>query len=213
MSTVDALELTRRIRADHDVVEAVVGALLRWAREGQEEAPFDRAEFVEFFRSWVGDRHHRLEDLLFQKLVERVDVPADRGPLMVLTKEHDAFREIVDRLAAADPGAATADAAKTLNHQLLVHIDKENSVLLPEASQRLLRHGVVELAADAEDDDERRVRRVAEDLVKVWTPLDDDDLFRSDGCMACAAFCDTCDGIEREWWNAWELAHHRSMQE
>ncbi len=54
MSTVDALELTRRIRADHDVVEAVVGALLRWAREGQEEAPFDRAEFVEFFRSWVG---------------------------------------------------------------------------------------------------------------------------------------------------------------
>ncbi len=95
----------------------------------------------------------------------------------------------------------------------MVHIDKENSVLLPEESQRLLRHGVVELAADAEDDDERRVRRVAEDLVKVWTPLDDDDLFRSDGCMACAAFCDTCDGIEREWWNAWELAHHRSMQE
>jgi len=206
--------IIRQLRAEHEVVERMAGALFRWAREGQEVEPEARQVFVDFFRLWVGGLHHDQEEaILFRALVDRAEVPADRGPLMVISREHEEGQRLVAALAEADAGAETSAVATQLSGLLLVHIDKENSVLLPEAAERLVRGGVAELSGRPESSDETRVRGAAEQLARRWPPLDDPDLFRGDGCMACSAFGDTCDGIEREWWNPWEWEHHRSMQD
>ncbi len=209
-----ALAVIRQLRDEHDVIERIAGVLVRWSREGQEKEPGARAVFVDFFKEWVGGLHHcQEEEILFPALVGRADVPSDRGPLLVLSREHQQGQNLVRSLEQADENEGTAAAAEQLSGLLLLHIDKENSVLLPEASERLLRNGVVDLAGRPENAEQRRVRLAAEELVDRWPPLDDENLFRSDGCMACSAFGDTCEGIEREWWNAWEWDHYRSMQE
>ena len=52
-----------------------------------------------------------------------------------------------------------------------------------------------------------------EQLVERFPPLEDDEVFRGDGCVACSAFAVTCGGIEKEWWNDWESEYHRSLDE
>ena len=55
---------------------------------------------------------------------------------------------------------------------------------------------VISLEGLAEGPDEVAVREAVEPLVVRWTPLEDDDLYRGDGCMACSAYGETCGGIE-----------------
>lgn len=214
MSAFKEQPIIRQLRSEHEVVERVAGTLFRWAHEGQEVEPAARAVFVDFFSLWVGGLHHdQEEEILFRALVDRAEIPADSGPLMVIGREHGQGQRLVSALAEAAAGAETISVATRLSGLLLLHVDKENSVLFPEAAERLSRSGVAELVGRAESTDETRVRSAAEKLVERWPPIDDPDLFRGDGCMACSAFGDACDGIEREWWNAWEWDHHRSMQE
>lgn len=200
--------------AEHEIVEGVVGSLHRWAIEGQETDPDARATYVAFFRVWAKGFHHLQEEtILFPALVEKVELPSDRGPIKILTDEHQREVELVTLLENADPGESTLVVARELAHLLWAHIDKENSVVLPEAGERLVRSGIGLLEGLAEGPDEVAVREAVEPLVDRWTPLEDDDLYRGDGCMACSAYGDTCGGIEKEWWNAWEWEQHRSYEE
>ncbi len=200
--------------AEHEIVEGVVGSLHRWAREGQEVDPEARAAYIAFFRVWAKGFHHQQEEtILFPALNEHVEIPLDHGPLKVLTDEHEREVELVALLESADPGEPTLTAVLELAHLLWMHIDKENSVVLPEAGERLVRSGISSLEGLAEGPDEVAVREAVEPLVARWTPLEDDDLYRGDGCMACSAYGDTCGGIEKEWWNAWEWEQHLSYEE
>ena len=54
---------------------------------------------------------------------------------------------------------------------------------------------------------------VPERLVERFPPMDDSEIVRGDGCIACSAFAVTCGGIEKEWWNDWETEYHRSLDE
>ena len=204
--------LIRQLMAEHEVVERVVGSLFRWSLEGQEKDPGARGVYLRFFREWVAGLHHRQEeDILFPALVDRVEVPSDRGPLRIVKDEHEVEAGLVAALEAASAGAETARVVKELAHLLWAHIDKEDSVLLYEAGERLGRAGALDLVGREATEAEDEAREAAESLVERWPPLEDDDLFRGDGCMACSAYGATCSGVEKEWWNEWEWERYRLL--
>jgi hemerythrin-like domain-containing protein len=211
------MRLFEEFEDEHRLVDAVAGSLIRFSEAGAEGAisAQDVAEFVRFFRVFVAGFHHeREEQTLFPALVERAEIPADRGPLPAIEADHREAAKLVSELEenAGDLRAA-AVTARRLAHHLWEHVDKENSVLLPESMDRLRRNGVIVLEGRVPTRDEEAARELGERLVKRFPPMDDPEIVRGDGCIACSAFAVTCGGIEKEWWNDWEAEYHRSLDE
>jgi len=211
------MRLLDEFAKEHRLVDRVAGSLIRFAERAADgvTSPSDVVDFVQFFRVYVAGFHHeREEQVLFPALVEHAEVPGDRGPLAVIEADHREAAALLDTLAscADEPGRA-ADAARRLAHHLWEHVDKEDSVLLPEAEQRLIRAGVPRLEGRPPTDDETAARDLGERLSERFPPLDDPEAVRGDGCVACSAFAETCGGIEKEWWNTWETEYHRSLDE
>jgi hemerythrin-like domain-containing protein len=210
------MRLLEALREDHELVDRLAGSLWTWAprREaGDAAAAADGEAFMRVLDGWLDGVHHRAEEeILFPALVDRAEVPGDRGPLAVLRREHEEFRRLRPALGSTDADSAAA-AGRELARRLWEHVDKENSVLFPEAEQRLVRGGVRDLAPLDPSDDSERLRRLAEELVNRYPPTEDPDMVRGDGCIACSAFAVACAGIEGEWWNPWERAYQRSLDE
>jgi len=211
------MRLVEELRVEHVLVDRVAGSLIRFAeRETDGETSVEAiTDFVHFFRVFVAGYHHRREEeTLFTALVERAEVPGDRGPIPVIEAEHRVAAELVDEFEIAKAsGGNTADVARRLAHHLWEHIDKEESVLLPESADRLRRNGLTRLDGREPTAEEEFARQLGERLTERFPPLDDSGIVRGDGCIACSAFGDTCGGIETEWWNTWERQHYRSMDE
>jgi hemerythrin-like domain-containing protein len=198
------MKLLDELRSEHVLIEKVVGALRSFAAGGAGSAT-DAAAFLRFFRLYAGRFHHaREEEVLFPALVA-TEVPGDRGPLKVLLDAHQAMAQQLD---AMDAGV-TLERAERYGRALLHHIDAENSVLFPESEIRL--RGGAELPSRVPDEAEEAARREGERLAARYPPSDFPGIFRGDGCVACAAYGETCDGIEREWWSEleWEDARER----
>jgi hemerythrin-like domain-containing protein len=208
------MHLIEELRAEHDLIEAVVGSLRTFVaarRRGQGERA-DGPRFVEFLRLFAGHYHHaREEDTLFVALVERAGLP-ESGPLAVLLEDHRRTAALLSRiepllaapaLTAAD-GALLESLAVEYSHALWQHIDAENSVLLPESDARLRKSGVLDLASRPMTGQECRARRIGEELVLRYPPSVDRAAPRGDGCVCCPAMGVTCRGLEHEWWNDWE---------
>jgi hemerythrin-like domain-containing protein len=211
------MQLIDELGREHRLVDRVAGSLIRFAEAtlGGETTESDAADFVRFLRVFVGGFHHeREEQVLFPALVEHAEVPADRGPLMVMAAEHIEAAAMVGELevAAGSPEVAAATARRLARH-LWEHVDKEDSVLLPEAEQRLVRGGITRLESRPPTAVEEAARALGEQLTQRFPPRDDPDMVRGDGCIACSAFAETCGGIEKEWWNTWEREYHRSLDE
>ena len=211
------MHLLDELGDEHRLVDEVAGSLVcfseRAAAGGVE--PADVADFVRFFRVFVAGFHHqREEETLFPALVDRAEVPKDRGPLPAIAADHREAVLFVDALEAAsgDPKRAAEVARRFANH-LWEHVDKEESVLLPEARERLRRNGLTRLEGRVPTNEEQAARKVGEQLTERFPPLDDPDHVRGDGCVVCSAFGETCAGIESEWWNRWEHEYHRSLDE
>jgi hemerythrin-like domain-containing protein len=195
------MTLLDELRAEHAVIERVVGSLRTFAAAPEHDAA-DSAAYLSFFRLYAGRFHHaREEDVLFPALVAS-EVPADRGPLKVLLEAHRAMAQMLD---AMDAGI-TLDLAERYGRALLHHIDAENSVLFPESEIRLRSAGGARLPSRAPDAEEAAARAEGERLAAKFPPSEFAGIFRGDGCVACAAYGETCDGIEREWWTEhdWE---------
>ena len=211
------MRLFDEFKAEHLLVDRVAGSLIRFSElaAGGETSVEDVADFVHFFRVFVAGYHHeREEETLFPVLVERAEVPADRGPLPSIEADHRAAAILVDELEDAGGNhARAADVARRLAHHLWEHVDKEDSVLLPESSDRLRRNGVTRLEGREPTAQEEAARDLGERLTERFPPLDDPEVVRGDGCVACSAFGETCGGIETEWWNTWEHEYHRSLDE
>ena len=211
------MQLITELGAEHRLIESVAGSLVRFAEEAAKGAAgaADVADFVRFLRVFVTGYHHdREEEELFPVLVEAAEVPADRGPLAVMLDDHRAGAAMVGELeaAAAEPQRAAA-VARRIAHHLWEHIDKEDSVLFPEARQRLVRSGVNRLEGRPASQEEEDARTLGERLLERFPPLDDPEVVRGDGCIACSAFTVTCGGIEKEWWSSWEREYHRTLDE
>lgn len=211
------MRLLDEFAEEHRLVDRVSGSLIRFVELAAKSrtSPGDVSDLVRFFRVFVGGYHHeREEEVLFPALVRRAEVPADRGPLPIMVEEHEASAALVGELEAASADSAAAAAvARRLAHHLWEHIDKEDSVLFPEAEQRLIRGGVADLEGRPQTPEEEDARLLGEQLTERFPPLDDHEAIRGDGCVACSAFAVTCGGIEKEWWNDWEQEYHRSLDE
>ena len=130
-----------------------------------------------------------------------------------VTRDHRAATKLVDEFEVATGGADAADVARRLAHHLWEHVDKEESVLLPESIERLRRNGVTRLDGRGQTAEEESARALGEQLTERFPPLDDPEIVRGEGCIACSAFGETCGGIETEWWSTWEREYHRSLDE
>jgi hemerythrin-like domain-containing protein len=211
------MRLFDEFKAEHLLVDRVAGSLIRFAEltaRGEYSAE-DVADFVQFFRVFVAGYHHeREEETLFPALVEKAEVPADRGPLPAIQADHHRAAALIDEFEEAGGNQEkAADVARRLAHHLWEHVDKEDSVLFPESSERLRRNGVTQLEGREPTTQEEAARDLGERLSERFPPLDDPEVVRGDGCVACSAFGETCGGIETEWWNTWEHEYHRSLDE
>jgi hemerythrin-like domain-containing protein len=209
------MQLLSDLRAEHDLIEQVIGSLQTFAREracGGGD-PADGSAFLRFFRLYAGRFHHaREEDALFPALVEHAEAPADRGPIPTLLSQHHAMAALLDeaepllvatRLDEAE-GRRLRDLCTRHAAALLHHIDAENSVLFPESEARFRRVGLTELANRAPDAEEEAARADGERLVATYAPSPLPEVLRGDGCVSCDAFGDSCQGIELEWWSELE---------
>ena len=205
------MQLLDELRAEHDVIEAVAGALLTCAASpARSRAPADDAAFLRFFRLYASRFHHaREEETLFAALRDRAGLPADRGPIAAMVADHRRMEGLLDRWADGLEGDTDAEgrfreAATAYVHALWHHIDAENSVLFPECGPRLRRNGVTELPSRPMAPDEQDAMAAGRALVARYPASDHPDVMRGDGCIMCPAFAVTCRGLELEWWNEWE---------
>lgn len=229
------MRIIEDLRAEHDLIEQVAGSFLTWAEAlGRGEAVVsDGGRFVQFFRRYAAGLHHaKEEDTLFAALRDRAFLPADRGPIAVLSEDHRRMAAQLEAIARALDGLGAGDAARTTApagtsaptarppeagdvlplarlvaeyvHALWHHIDAENSVLLPESEGRLAKHGVTDLPSRPPTADEAAAEASGRALVARYAPATDPSVVRGDGCVCCQAFGERCGGVEREWWNEWE---------
>jgi len=211
------MQLIEDLRAEHDLIEQVLGSLRTFvtARLTEGGDPADGPRFMAFFRRYAGDFHHaKEEDILFRALVEKAELPADRGPLGALTGEHRRMGGLLDAMAPlleaplipAEDRARLRALAVDYSHALWRHIDAENSVLFPEGQERLRRFHVRELPSRPMTEAEAEAHRDGLALVAAYPPLYDPEAHRGDGCVACPSYGTTCDGLEVEWWTdlEWE---------
>lgn len=211
------LKLIEEIRLEHHLIDRVAGALFNFATQAQTAGVVseEATVFVRFLRVFVGGFHHqREEETLFQTLVNRAEIPGDRGPLPVIVNEHREAAALTDELESSlGDREALAHVSPRLARHLWEHLDKENSVLLPESEQRLLRNGVTRLEGRAPTQEEEIAHVLGERLCERFPPVEDVEMVRGDGCVACSAFSVSCHGIEMEWWNHWDSAHYRSIDD
>ncbi|GLH73863.1 hypothetical protein GETHLI_23650 [Geothrix limicola] len=211
------MQLIEDLRAEHALIEQVLGSLRAFvtARLAAQGDPGDGPRFMAFFRRFAGDFHHEKEEqVLFRALVERAEVPAERGPVAALTGEHQRMAALLDAMEHLIGGPLADDAERQLlqalavdySHALWRHIDAENSVLFPEGQERLRRFHVQDLPSRPMSGEERQAREVGEALIAAYPPQHDPTVHRGDGCVACPSYGVTCDGLEREWWTdlEWE---------
>lgn len=205
------VELIEQLRAEHALIDDVVGALVCAVERGGGTVPAeDVTDFVAFFRLYAADFHHGGEEgVLFPELVRHAEVPGDRGPLVILAEDHERMAAMVTALEREASRATVAPLVEAYWE----HIDKENSVLLPESEDRLRRGGIRSLPGREPTPEQERARQTGLALIRRYPPADDPSVVRGDGCILCSAFGTRCAGIEKEWWNSWEWQYHRSLDE
>ena len=169
------MRLIDELRAEHEVIEKVLGSLRTYAerRTKGEAGPGDAGGFLRFFRLFAGDYHHaREEEALFPALETHLELPPDSGPLFSIRDQHHRMAATLAELAPRLSGdlrtqeerEALLDLATRYAHALLLHIDAENSVLFPESEERLRRSGVHELESRGPTAEELAARAEGERL-------------------------------------------------
>jgi hemerythrin-like domain-containing protein len=212
------VKIVDELREEHVLIEKVVGSLVAYAvaRLTGEGDPADGARFVRFFRLFSGEFHHgREEEVLIPALVKDAEIRADSGPVVSLLLQHREMEKVLARMVPllegppGGPGSVPGsrelhDLATSYARSLWLHVDAENTVLLPESEERLRRSGVHELAGPEPTDEVRAARAEGERLVAAYPPRHDPGAVRGEGCAVCPSHGVTCEGVEREWWTDWE---------
>ncbi len=216
------MQLIEDLRKEHELIEQVLGSLRAFVRArlaGQGD-PADGVRFMAFFRRYAGDFHHEKEEkVLFRALVDRAEIPENRGPIAAISDQHRRMAQLLDGLEPLLTASRHTEAdrpgmqalAVDYSHSLWRHMDAENSVLFPEGQERLRRFQIQELPSRPMTEAERQAREGALALLTIYVPELDPEVHRGDGCVACPSFGVTCDGLEHEWWTdlEWEDMYDR----
>lgn len=203
------MQILDDLRSEHELIGRVALSFRSFSR-GTDATARAARDFLDFFELYAGSWHHdREERVLFPALAGQLRLPTDRGPIHVLTNDHGLGASQLHEMREMTTGdafdrARFAALASDYTQRLLAHIDAENSVLLPEAGDRLRRAAIADLPSRDLTLREAIARAVGESLIDCYPPSEDADVVRGDGCVMCASFGVSCNGIEREWWNEWE---------
>lgn len=215
-----AMKLLDTLRNEHVLIDRMLGSLRTYVDElvAGTADPQDGRRFAAFFTEYAGHFHHdREEGVLFRALVEQAELPAERGPIHALTRDHAEMAEwlremtplLERRPRPGDDGARLQALAIRYSQALWRHIDAENSVLFLEGGERLVRSGIRELADRPMNEVEAAARDGAAALPMRYPPVEDMALTRGDGCYMCRAHGETCNGLEAEWWTELEWEEFR----
>lgn len=209
------MRITEEIQLEHQLVEEIAGSLHFWADRGVDhpDAAGDKADLIRFVRVFIISHHFGNEEALFDALVDHGEIPGHRGPLAILRREHEEAALAIDRFESLGADEEAAALAIEIAAELWQHMDKEDSVLMPEAERRLIDGGIRDVELPPPPEGIEEIRELGHELVRRLPPMDDPDLIRGDGCIPCAAFGGECHGIETEWWSDWEREYHASLDE
>ena len=220
------MKLLDTFQDEHVLIDRMLGSFRAYVGglvDGTAD-PDDGGRFAAFFTEFAGHFHHdREEHVLFRALVTEAELPADRGPVYALVREHAEMEQwlremtpyLERRPQSGDDRARLRALATRYSQALWRHIDAENSVLYPQGEERLRLCGIRELADRPMTEAEAAARERAGPLLIRYPPLEDDALTRGDGCFMCRAHGETCKGLEAEWWTEleWEEFYNRDASD
>lgn len=175
------------LKHDHRVIERALRAIdgvctrLGW---GERVPPEVLAGLVEFISDFADRYHHGKEERYLFPALQRRGIGVGRGPLSVIVNEHEAERELTERMKEAVEGYRELDeasarrfvqAASTYGDHLLKHMEREDCILfrladevLDDADKVLLadefKRAELALGFDARD----RLERRAAELEMEW---------------------------------------------
>lgn len=220
------MKLIDTLQDEHVLIDQVLGSFRTYVGRLLDGTahPDDGRRFAAFFTEFAGHFHHdREERVLFDALVTEAELPRDRGPVHALAHQHAQMEAWLGEMTpllerrpqSEDDRVRLRTLAIRYSHALWRHIDAENSVLFPEGAERLRRCGIRELPDRPMSEAEAAAREVAPALLVRYPPVEDDALARGDGCFACRAYGETCEGLEAEWWTEleWEEFRHRDASD
>jgi hemerythrin-like domain-containing protein len=198
------MRFLEELRTEHDLIERAAASLLAFSRAGTFTTA-DARDFVDFFEIYAGSFHHQREErILFPALTGQLHLPK-HGPIDVFLRDHHWMAGLLAGMRRATELQEFSSLACEYAQALVTHIDAENSVLLPEAGDRLRRAAIIELPSPDLSAEEVFARDLGESLILRFPARGADaGLLRGEGCVMCPSYGDTCSGIEREWWNEWE---------
>ena len=143
------MEATEILKEEHQAIKRVLKVLQQAARDisnGKQHSPEVFEQAVDFIRNFADRCHHRKEEDILFKEMEKKGIPVKAGPIGVMLLEHEKGRALVRGMAEAIPGyaqgvaqerKALADHLRSYANLLAQHIDKEDNILYPMANQRL----------------------------------------------------------------------------
>ena len=136
--------------AEHEAVKTTLKILKRIGQDvtksGKIANPEHLVQLLDFFITFVDRCHHSKEEEQLFPALEEVGVSREGGPVGVMLKEHQQGRDLVAKMRAAvcqyengDKDAAQKFTQHANDYIALLdfHIDKENNVLFPMASNYL----------------------------------------------------------------------------
>ncbi len=134
--------------AEHEMIERAMEALRRSLADLEQTIaqPLQMKRAIDFLLEFGDKIHNRKEEeFLFPRMQQR-GIPMEGGPIGVMLMEHDAERKLLQRMLAALPALAGADAGvrqqfRNEGEEYLKvraeHIWKENDILYPMARKVL----------------------------------------------------------------------------
>ena len=183
------MDPTQCLRDEHQVILKVLSCFERAlgsARDSADTSAEIFSPFVEFFRGYADDCHHKKEEDRLFPMLESKGLPHESGPVGCMLDEHAAGRAHVGAIAAAIAAAGEGDtgAIKTIVAEgeayidmLRSHIGKEDNVLFQMAAELIQGDAAARLTAEFEQVASApeyvqtlgRCRAIAEQLIETYT--------------------------------------------
>lgn len=143
------MEATDILYEEHRIIMKVLECLQEIVAETEENGKLNADpanQAIDFFRNFADGCHHAKEEDRLFIVMQESGVPREGGPIGVMLMEHDDGRRFVRGMAGAVVPASNGDEdaieqfaenARDFIALLIAHIDKEDQVLFPMASQIL----------------------------------------------------------------------------
>lgn len=145
-------EAIENLENDHAIIRKVLRALDGICQRLENGTTLDTLvlhQVVDFFHEFADRNHHGKEEAHLFPALEKRGLPREAGPIGVMLIEHETGRGLVAEMSAAatecesgmaGAGARYADAGRRFIEHLHRHIEKEEGVLFPMATDLLDRH-------------------------------------------------------------------------